>query len=283
MDDLPHGERSPVIVFACARTGSTLLLRILNCLPKTIVWGEHDGFLTPLFHSYILAKQMLKSDFVKVSDLHLQTVLNREAVPRGEGMTIEWLNWLQEDDVDHIFRTFLLDAFLPPVYRGHFSRWGFKEIRYGMHEYTCLRALYPNFTPIVMLRHPAQVLMSQYNNITPNDPVSFSNHVAATEDFFNFAKAVAANSLVVIFEQLCFNPHGFNPHACCRKIAEYLDEELNPEPLSLIVKEIEASPGIPITDNDVFYTWLAAQGIEIPPERFDSIIDDYNIIISLSK
>lgn len=48
MEDLPEAWERPVFIITTGRSGSTLLLRYLNCAERLVVWGEHAGIMTDL-------------------------------------------------------------------------------------------------------------------------------------------------------------------------------------------------------------------------------------------
>lgn len=184
-------DHEPVVILTCGRSGSTLLLRIMNCLPHTIVWGEHGGVLSTVLESYRRLTDVASNAFVLQAQRHLEAVLSRTAVLADGPMSIEWLNWFGSSDIDSIYRRYLDDLFLPAKYADRFSRWGFKEIRYGGREYATLRRLYPRLKLIVLVRSPLAVMSSQYIHFAGQDPERFAHHFGIVRNFYQFAADMA--------------------------------------------------------------------------------------------
>lgn len=181
-------ERPPVIVFTSGRTGSTLLIRMLNCLPRTIVWGEHGGVLRPLLQSYSSARDVAGNRFVGEAAEHLQPVIERRPITSNPGkMSIEWLNWFGHHDIDALYRGMIRGLFYPDSVRQKFSRWGFKEIRYREPEYDMLRMLFPGMKAIILYRNPADVCASQMKNFAKSDSERFPRLFSSLENFYRFA------------------------------------------------------------------------------------------------
>jgi len=147
---------------------------MLNCLPETIVWGEHNGFLTALLTSYDQMEKVAGGRFAKDAARHLEQVIERRPVLSDGSMSVEWLNPFKPIDIAPLYRDFLDSVFLPERYRDRFRRWGFKEIRYRRTEFDRLRRLYPGFKPIFLFRHPVAVLDSQFRGFVNRDRVRFA-------------------------------------------------------------------------------------------------------------
>src|SRR5262245_39936572 len=97
---------NPIFIVTKARTGSTLLQRLLNSYDDTIIWGEHGGFLNHVANLY--------------SQVQKNIGLNRFVFPEREAMPIQspadlaklvepshwqaWSNWFRLGDVTTIFR-----------------------------------------------------------------------------------------------------------------------------------------------------------------------------------
>ena len=43
-----NASRGPVFVLTLHRAGGTVLVRVLNCHPELVIWGEHVGLINRL-------------------------------------------------------------------------------------------------------------------------------------------------------------------------------------------------------------------------------------------
>jgi len=160
----------PVIVLAVGRSGSTLLMRLLNCSRDLVIWGEHNGFLTPLARAFHSLTSSFATECMRNSSRFTETVLQQQPIilEPGQRWSCEWVNAFDKSDVVGVFRNLVLGLLarrLPPD-----VRWGFKEIRYQGDEIRFLRALFPRAQFIFLLRNPVPVLESIARHFTRGDP-----------------------------------------------------------------------------------------------------------------
>lgn len=146
------GERPVFVLCGGARTGSTLVQRLLISTREVLVWGEHGG--------------------------HYVHHLIR--------LSIELAHWKSEAQADRQRRAFEAQghaAWIPNMNPAHaglmrgaaallrehlgqsaremgYPRWGFKEIRYGRRAVTFLRTLYPDCALVLVVRDPVRALAS---------------------------------------------------------------------------------------------------------------------------
>jgi hypothetical protein len=280
-------ERPPVIVFTCGRTGSTLLIRMLNCLPRTIMWGEHNGALKPLLSSYSRLRDVAENKFVARAANLLQPVYDREPILSVQGMSIEWLNWFTVADIDRVYREFVTGLFYPESARGRFSRWGFKEIQYRDVELGLLRKLFPGMKAIILYRNPAAIIASQFKNFAKEDGERLPRVLKNVGIFYQFAAQQAQQEsdadespLFISYEEVVGDFDG-----SVRVLQEFLKEEFLPS-----VGEIENNighfrsrkfvskwSGDPLEDIE---KWQRASDLEVPARKFRLIVDNYEAVIA---
>ena len=161
---------NPVIIMAMGRSGSTLLMRLINCSPDIMVWGEHNGFLTAFGRAFHALTCTFATDCMRNSERFTEVVLNQQPIilGRGERWSCEWVNAFTKSDVLSAFRKLIVDLLARRVPEG--VRWGFKEIRYHGEEIELLRTLFPRAQFILLLRNPVHVLQSISRHFTRGDP-----------------------------------------------------------------------------------------------------------------
>lgn len=278
----PRGQEAPVIVFTCGRSGSTLLARILNCLPRTVVWGEHGGALKPLLGSYTHMRRVADSRFVTKAAELLEPVLERQPILSRPGMSIEWLNWFDAADVDDLYRRHIIELFYPERIRMEFSRWGFKEIRYRDVEYDGLRQLFPDMKAIILYRDPAAICASQFKHFAKNDSTRVEPLLKGIETFFKFARGLMTDLknedeqvLFISYEDLVENFCGSVAH-----IQEFVQEEfiegvgqIGQDIRGFRAKRSKGTPsGNPVDD---FASWRKSVDAAVPMARFRHIAGHY--------
>lgn len=161
---------NPVIILAMGRSGSTLLMRLLNCSPDIMIWGEHNGFLSAFGRAFHALTCAFAKDCMHNSERFVETVLNQQPIilGRGEKWSCEWVNAFTKTDVLAAFRNLIVDLLARRVPNG--VRWGFKEIRYHGEEIDFFRTLFPRAQFVLLLRNPVHVLQSISRHFTRGDP-----------------------------------------------------------------------------------------------------------------
>jgi len=142
-------SETPIFLFSTGwRSGSTLLQRILVTDPSLLIWGEPLGEMTIVSK---LAEAM--SQFISPRNLRLW---KEQADPASGSLSTSWVANLYPPPQD--FRLALRRLFdrwmAEPARQRGFSRWGFKEVRFGAIEAGFLRWLYPNARFVLISRHP---------------------------------------------------------------------------------------------------------------------------------
>jgi hypothetical protein len=149
------GSKSMGPVFLLAgggRTGSTLLQRLIISTRQVLVWGEHGGILLPQMrkllnqtHSWIESANGYRMlDEFKI-DAHNAWVPNLNPEPtslRSAG------------------RAFIEQYLGASARKMGYTRWGFKEIRYGTEDVRMLQTLFPRASFVFLVRNPVSCLRS---------------------------------------------------------------------------------------------------------------------------
>jgi len=285
-------EREPVIVFACGRSGSTLLIRILNCLPKTVVWGEHGGILKPVFASYTLSREVAGITFITDAAKFLPDILSRSAITR-RGMSIEWLNWFKQDDIDELYRDFVIKLFYPVSIQTTFDRWGFKELRYRAKEYETLNYLFPQWRPIILFRNPVDVFASQLKSFAKGDTSRIPQLTEDISGFYTFAANICTSSDGITKKASPFftdyETMVWQFDEAIASLRNYLGEQFSSQ-LQLIRAEVKKFSGqrprreeaaASEVEQDL-EAWATSMGVAIPPEKREDIARNYDTLTSLA-
>jgi hypothetical protein len=146
----PAAERPVVITASGQRCGSTLVQRLVTSHPDILVWGEHNGALSPILAG--------AADLVAWS-ANQGRAARAEVDARGLDAFIANLT-PEPEDVRRALRTLLLELFHRPAVALGRARWGLKEVRYGWWECRRLADLFPDASFIHITRDPRDVLRS---------------------------------------------------------------------------------------------------------------------------
>jgi hypothetical protein len=146
----------PIFVFAQHRGGGTLMLRLLNCHPDVVIWGEHAGFINKLAET----DQVIRYYGGLIgprSDEEFTSFLASDGANLAHYSP--WLTPLTVEDFTTWSRTIIREVFTRRVRSD--QRWGFKEIRYH-HELvaTFLARLFPGGRFILLTRDPVELCVS---------------------------------------------------------------------------------------------------------------------------
>lgn len=136
-----------ILSAATHRSGSTLVQRILNARPQTLMWGEHLGVLSH-FHAI----------YQKVQTLSEKGKSSRQAYFQSGENPNQWLalmtpspEYIHQATIESV-RTFL-DRLYQQNKEGH-DIIGFKEVRYGAKELNILQQCYPEAKLLLLIRNP---------------------------------------------------------------------------------------------------------------------------------
>jgi hypothetical protein len=142
-------NEAPIFLLSTGwRAGSTLLQRILITDPRLLLWGEPLGEMT------IVSKiAEMVSHFISPRNLQLW---KDQPDPSSPALSTSWVANLypEANDFRLALRRFLDQWLREPAWQRGFSRWGFKEVRFGATEASLLHWLYPNAKFVIISRHP---------------------------------------------------------------------------------------------------------------------------------
>jgi len=153
---------TPIFLLGSGRSGTTLIQRLLNSYPDTLIWGEHHGFLKYISKSYYLLKdspsmhEFVYSKQPKDADINLISYYKNPSIWQA------WINWFSQDDLKTIYRG-IIEGFFNPDNLNKCAYWGFKEIRYFASDRVIdlLLELYPNAKFLIITRNGYNVVESQ--------------------------------------------------------------------------------------------------------------------------
>jgi hypothetical protein len=155
--------KPPIFLLSNARSGSTLVQRILNTYPDITIWGEHGGCLRLAAEQYFALLEdpgNQRNIFATRPD---QSALSAEQVLKEKDPKNwqAWMNWFSPGDVKEIFRSHVCSLFRPP-WMDENNTWGFKEIRYGLDDRVIefLAQLFPDAIFIFLVRNGFDQLAS---------------------------------------------------------------------------------------------------------------------------
>jgi len=161
-DPTDYGEL-PIFLLGTGRCGSTLLQKILNSVDNVVIYGEHGGFLIHIAEAYFLNLEDQKIEKYILS----QNVEGEDPNSVSESLKdpqvwSAWTNWYNQETVKKNFRDFI-ESFFNPISLNQKVHWGFKEIRYGLHDRVLemLAELYARGRFIFIVRNPADVVASK--------------------------------------------------------------------------------------------------------------------------
>lgn len=234
-ESVPAAWERPVFIITTGRSGSTLLLRYLNCAEGLVVWGEHAGVMRELGMAY---RRLVRDDttgFVEAARPWVGDLMAKRAVVcSGDQMTIEWVNAFDPASIRTAFRQIVLSLFtvgLPPS-----MRWGFKEIHYGGREINLMRALFAAPRFLILLRDPQAILKSKLKAFAKGNAAAMSPHIAETHAFFESVAEEAAHDksdvLFIRYEELVAQPQSE-----IARIATFIDASFVPAAVEAICSE----------------------------------------------
>src|SRR5271169_3298385 len=150
----------PVLIFGTGRCGSTHIQRLITLSTPCWIWGEHEGFLEPLLRSVSRYGESIclertafrsgsRNDDVLISNM----ALGSEGISWVNRFDRGWFRTEVSSLIDRMFRSDLTKGW---------THWGFKEIRYGLHNNApvVLLDLFPTATAVFTFREPKSTIES---------------------------------------------------------------------------------------------------------------------------
>ena len=138
-----------IILSANHRAGSTLLQRICNARPETLIWGEHNAMLTHFESIYSSISRFMATG---ISDDE-----RKQFFEQGENPNLWIANMCPDIEcaqraIVESVRAFLR-VYYSPYREGH-DIIGFKEVQYNRGELELLRKCYPESDILMLVRNP---------------------------------------------------------------------------------------------------------------------------------
>lgn len=164
-----------VIVLAQGRSGSTLLLRVLNEIEGYNICGENHGAIRKLYEFNQLLQETTK--IVPKQNGRFYTYEELMNLPKYSDSYsgFEWYNVYQIESIQEKLRELIFEMFNP---ERKFKVWGFKEIRFGgettkyykrfENELNFLKNLFPKTKFIFLTRDIEQLLKSAWWSKNPD-------------------------------------------------------------------------------------------------------------------
>jgi LPS sulfotransferase NodH len=264
--DLPERWLEPVFVFTTGRSGSTLLLRYINCFAGLVVWGEHGSFLSPIARAMKQMRSPRQLAFIDAArPLVTQMLAAEPIVKTSASMTIEWANGYTDADIVEAFRCFVVDMLTRSLDPSH--RWGFKEIRYGETEHSFLAELFSKARFIVLIRNPADVIRSQFTNFAKGKLEQVPALVARADEFLRYAVEALEQGQPsvrsVLYEEMVADPL-----RVLGDIADFIEEPLPVDKIRAIAGErgavVRSEPAMHdlVAEIDILLGKLGVRGID---------------------
>jgi hypothetical protein len=152
-DNASHG---PVFVLTLHRGGGTVLVRVLNCHPELVIWGEHVGLINRLAEIDDMVTRVGRLMAPKTDEAIAEYV----AFPDVRLTEFEpWANPFDYEAFSRSCREMIEAIFTRSLRPG--QRWGFKEIRYHrILTVQYLEKLFPEARFIVLRRDIREVVVS---------------------------------------------------------------------------------------------------------------------------
>lgn len=150
-------SKVPFILLCCVgRSGSTLLLRLLNSIPGYHIMGENKVAIQNLLNFYLSIKHVIEVNET-VDDEHFK---------------LAWNNEFDFEDVQDDIYSIFWNLFWNPKKRV----FGFKEIRFGIEDYqdfenelNAFKELFPNLKIIFLTRDIKELIKSSWWAEDPED------------------------------------------------------------------------------------------------------------------
>lgn len=149
--------RQPLFILGFARSGTTLLQRLLNSYDDVLIWGEHVGFLRDVANAY--ARVWRNPDYFKSTVPLAEVLQDTRPLTRWQA----WMNWTTPDDWRRLYREFVESVFLPEGLPGR-RVWGWKEVHYvgarNDHTLPFLAEIFPDARFVFLVRNGFDTMAS---------------------------------------------------------------------------------------------------------------------------
>ncbi len=152
---VPNPE-SPLFMYGMARSGTTLLQRILNAHSDITIWGENRDIMHHLTKIYYT---LYEEQNLTLKKKPLNNLKEATAQLKNPSVWQAWTNWFGDDHIKRSCRTFIESLFNPLKKK----YWGYKEVRFGDRDrktFEFLISLYPQAKFVFLVRNPKAVIES---------------------------------------------------------------------------------------------------------------------------
>ena len=123
-------NKRQLFIIGTGRSGTTLIQRVINTFPGTMIWGEHAGFLKQLSELYyFLNDNHQMHEYSYACEISDEKKFNLASYNDSK-VWQAWINWFRPGDLKKIFRG-MVEQFFCPTEFDKLSIWGSKEIQYG--------------------------------------------------------------------------------------------------------------------------------------------------------
>lgn len=223
-------NNEPIFVFGMARSGTTLLQRVLNSFNNVYICGEHNGAVEPLIHSYNLMKKPQRP--------HVDKFDNPKFNPC-------WERLISKDKMREVYTNAIKQLFNP---NNENIRWGFKETA-SRHKnekfYIDLLNLFPNCKIFFIKRDVEKTKISSLKLASAERKKELKNNIIAynqwTKEYHEFANSYfklidnitnlyPERTILINYEELCKNQI-----VVCESIANFIGEPLNKRKALLVL------------------------------------------------
>lgn len=149
----------PIFIFGQARSGTTLLQRLLNSTGEAFIYGEHAGFLKGVAYAYFVMFKHRAARRRSHINYYFKERKPEDLLKPFDFLVATHTGFSREDLTNH-FREFVTKCINA---HGFQKRWGFKEIHYGMRDrtFSFLRELYVSASFVFIVRNPAHQISSK--------------------------------------------------------------------------------------------------------------------------
>ena len=146
----------PIFILAFHRGGGTVLMRVLNCHPDVVIWGEHNGLINRLAEMDELARSVpFLMEAKTAAGIAQHTRFAEDRLTTFD----PWVNPFDHESFLQSCRAMIDGIFTRGLRPG--QRWGWKEIRYYRPlTIQFLSGLYPTGQFIILRRDLADVAVS---------------------------------------------------------------------------------------------------------------------------
>jgi Sulfotransferase family len=194
----------PIFIFGQARSGTTLLQRLINSTNVALVYGEHLGILAGIAESYFefFGHSELKRFCAAIADPEYRARTLRDL--RNPKFFCAGSNGFGADHVAGAYRSFLL-TLINPFNAG--PRWGFKEVRYCAGRdfvVPLLISLFPKSQFVFTIRAPfaqvGSVLTTGWWKYSPEEAAN--RWVEQARAMLQYCREFPKNSVLARYEDL---------------------------------------------------------------------------------